>query len=761
MSIETNSDTEIKLEAKWLGQLLLMQSVLYNLPTKDSIINFVNKGITDLPGIGECDYQSHQTEITPENMVRFPLSVQEKDHGVFLLKIDDHDKFSPYQDYINNFFFAVGVILEERYQRRLNQKHQESIEQSLDQRTLQLLEEIKERKETENNLREITLQHRLVLKASNDGFFDFNVKEQKITYSDRWFTMLGYEPDELPHTYDTWISLLRPENRDYVEKGVWEAINANARWNYEFEMRRKDGTYAWILVRGMIVEKDGTGSPVRILGTHTDITKRKQAELLLNAVGKIAKIGGWEIDMVTGRSSWTKGVYDIAEFEYDQSIPGSNDHIQYYLPEYRDFVAKKINDLIENGGQMEYEAQFTTQKGNVKWCRAIGQRTMVNGVCTAINGTLQDITAFKEAEAELTKYRENLEQLVKDRTNELEETLSILQKTQSQLILFEKMGALRHLISGIAHEINNPLGAIDASNEILLNNLQKITVNIDKLAGFLKSPFGVQFGRILEKSFSSCASSVTLTTRERRKLCEEITATLEKFNVPNAYEISNKLISMKIYDNIEPLVPALRHEDVLEKLGILSEIINSITACDTIAIAVSKASKIVNALKQYIRKDTDDQGKQLPFKPVDIRMCLDNVLLLFQNSTKNFINVELNYGGDLPEIIGSQDELNQVWTNLIQNSIYAMGNGGTLTIDVTAKDNGILVKIRDDGCGMSEEVKNKVFEPLFTTKPAGEGTGLGMDIVYNIVVNNHHGAIEVESKPEVGTTISVWLPART
>ena len=640
MAIDTNSNIDVKLEAKWLGQLLLMQSVLYNLPTKDAIISFVKQGILDLPGIAESDYRESQTELTPSDMARFPLSVQEADHGVFLLKIDKPDIFSPYQDYINNFFFTLGVILEERYQRELNQEHQESIEQSLDERTIQLLDEINERKSTERSLRELTRQYQLVLKASNDAFFDFNVKEQKITYSDRWFTMLGYGPDEFPQTYETWKNLLRPDSSDQVEKKIWEAINTGNRWQEAFQMLRKDGNWAWILARGMTVEIDGEGKPVRVIGTHTDISE------------------------------------------------------------------------------------------------------------------------LKKTEAKLDEYREHLETLVKERTASLEDALDKLKETQSQLILFEKMGALRHLISGIAHEINNPLGAIDASNEALFNNIHKITVNIESLAKFIKSPFGKQFSVILENSFNNCSRNISLTTRERRRLCSDIADNLKTHNVPNYLEIAHKLVSMKIYDNIDPLVPMLRKADSLDKLIMVSEILDSITACDTISIAVGKASKIVNALKQYIRKDTDDQGNLLPFKPINIRDGLDNVLLLFQNATKNFINVELSYADSLPEILGSQDELNQVWTNLIQNAIYAMNNGGNLTIDVSEHNNGILVKIQDDGCGMTDEVKSKIFEPLFTTKPAGEGTGLGMDIVYNIVTNIHHGTIEIESEPGVGATVSVWLPAK-
>ena len=159
---------------------------------------------------------------------------------------------------------------------------------------------------------------------------------------------------------------------------------------------------------------------------------------------------------------------------------------------------------------------------------------------------------------------------------------------------------------------------------------------------------------------------------------------------------------------------------------------------------------IVFALKSYARQDNSGQMTR-----ANITDGIDVVLTLYHNQLKQGIEVIKNYES-VPEILCYPEELNQVWTNLIHNAIQAMGDRGKLTITVTEQNNGVLVQITDSGAGIPAEIKDKIFTPFFTTKPAGEGTGLGLDIVSKII-DKHRGTIEVESEPG-NTVISVWLP---
>jgi signal transduction histidine kinase len=175
------------------------------------------------------------------------------------------------------------------------------------------------------------------------------------------------------------------------------------------------------------------------------------------------------------------------------------------------------------------------------------------------------------------------------------------------------------------------------------------------------------------------------------------------------------------------------------------------TNSKNIVNAVERAAKIVFALKSYARYDSSG-SKQLE----TVTDGIETVLELYRNQLKRGVEVVREYQS-VPPIRCYPDELMQVWTNLIYNAIQAMRDRGTLIINVSEQGDWILVQFTDSGCGIPPEIKAKIFEPFFTTKPAGEGSGLGLDIVKKIV-DKHGGHIEVESEPGK-TAFRVWLPA--
>ena len=148
---------------------------------------------------------------------------------------------------------------------------------------------------------------------------------------------------------------------------------------------------------------------------------------------------------------------------------------------------------------------------------------------------------------------------------------------------------------------------------------------------------------------------------------------------------------------------------------------------------------------------------QAPFQSVDVHEGLDNTLIIFQSKLKRGVTVQRHYGEDLPEIQAYASELNQVWTNIIDNAIDAMGGEGTLTIRTRREDEWVVVEIEDDGPGIPDDIRSMVFDPFFTTKGPGAGTGLGLNISRNLVVQRHHGDITVTSRPG-RTCFAVYLP---
>ncbi|HJY67860.1 MAG TPA: ATP-binding protein, partial [Streptosporangiaceae bacterium] len=167
--------------------------------------------------------------------------------------------------------------------------------------------------------------------------------------------------------------------------------------------------------------------------------------------------------------------------------------------------------------------------------------------------------------------------------------------------------------------------------------------------------------------------------------------------------------------------------------------------------STTRVSTLVGAAKQYSQLD------RAPYQVIDVHELLDSTLLMLSGKFPPGITVVKDYDRGLPQIPAFAGELNQVWTNLIDNAVSAMGETGTLTVRTGLDREFVFVEFGDTGPGISPEIRDRIFEPFFTTKPVGEGTGLGLDISWRIVVNKHHGDITVESVPG-DTRFRVRLP---
>ncbi|MEQ8758046.1 MAG: AAA family ATPase [Coleofasciculus sp. G1-WW12-02] len=344
----------------------------------------------------------------------------------------------------------------------------------------------------------------------------------------------------------------------------------------------------------------------------------------------------------------------------------------------------------------------------------------------------------------------NLEQNVAARTQELKNTLDSLNATQDELIQSEKMAALGQLIAGIAHEINTPLGAIRSSAGNISKFLRQTLEQLPTLFQSLTSEEGQDFLKMLQRSLQNESN---LTAKEERKRRRVLIRQLETEDIQDADTIADTLVDMGIYNNIEEFFPLLKRPHSSRLLETAYKLSGLQRGTQTINIATERASKVVFALKNYARYD--QSGTMIP---ANLTAGIETVLTLYQNQLKHGIKVSRNYE-ELPPILCYADELNQVWTNLIHNALQAMDNQGTLTIDVKGQDQQIKVSITDSGKGIPPEIRSKIFQPFFTTKLAGEGSGLGLDIVKKII-EKHQGKIDVESIPGK-TTFTVSLPFRT
>lgn len=370
--------------------------------------------------------------------------------------------------------------------------------------------------------------------------------------------------------------------------------------------------------------------------------------------------------------------------------------------------------------------------------------------------TMQDISDRKQAEADrlrLAQEREaknfalQMNQEIEAKNQELATALEQLRATQQQLIESEKMVALGQLVAGIAHEINTPLGAIRSSAGNIYKFLGQTLEQLPTLFQSLTLEEGQDFLMLLQRSLQQ---ESTFSTKEERQFKRTLRRQLEESAIENADVIADRLVIMGISQDIEPFLPLLRKPDSSQILALAYKLSELKRGTMTINTATERASKVVFALKTYARYD--QTGVMIP---ANLTEGIETVLTLYHNQLKKGVEVVRNYG-ELPTMLCYPDELNQVWTNLIHNALQAMDYQGTLTIGVTAVEQQAKISIGDTGKGIPEEIQEKIFEPFFTTKPAGEGSGLGLDIVKKII-EKHDGQITVESKPGC-TTFNVFLP---
>lgn len=379
------------------------------------------------------------------------------------------------------------------------------------------------------------------------------------------------------------------------------------------------------------------------------------------------------------------------------------------------------------------------------------ENNLTPGVFTPDRLELLKMLSFQAAiSIENARLSATLEENVRERTSELtqanEEIGRLNEKLRAELIRAEKMASLGHLIAGIAHEINTPLGAIRASVD---NVSDALVETLEQLPGLFHS-----LPRELQNIFlclvkRSVHRETRLSAREERKLKRKLIRILEKEDVDDADDIADTLTDMGVYNDIDTFLPILREgsQPALQTAYNLSSLQRSF---QNIAVATDRAAKVVSALKNYARYD-NNSGDRVEW---DLTEGIETVLTLYHNQLKRGVEVIRNYEA-IPLIPCYPDELNQVWTNLVHNAIQAMENNGTLTIDIRREENQAVVMFTDTGKGIPDKIRERIFEPFFTTKPVGEGSGLGLDIVRKIV-EKHKGQIRVESEPG-RTRFSVFL----
>ena len=316
-----------------------------------------------------------------------------------------------------------------------------------------------------------------------------------------------------------------------------------------------------------------------------------------------------------------------------------------------------------------------------------------------------------------------------------------IRRTTTQDKEIEKMMALGRLSAGLAHELNNPASAVKSAADALQQRLTDIS---ELVAGLSPYPVSQDELQAALSTITECERATDLSTLQRGALEDELSDWLEEFDVPDSWRIAPSLVECGV--TLEHLVSAVGHFESEVRRHIvlwLEAQLASHGLVQDIQAASERISTLIGSVKTFSHMDRDPSKQS-----VDIRKGLESTLTMLGSKIRQKdLSLHRDYVENPPDVQAFPGELNQVWTNLIDNAIDALPKQGELRVSTAVTDKRVVVKIADNGSGIPKEVQPRVFEPFFTTKTVGEGTGLGLDISKRIIEEKHGGTISFESAP--------------
>jgi signal transduction histidine kinase len=312
---------------------------------------------------------------------------------------------------------------------------------------------------------------------------------------------------------------------------------------------------------------------------------------------------------------------------------------------------------------------------------------------------------------------------------------------------------LGRLAAGLAHEINNPAAAAARGVDTLDEACRTLIASLDRLAAGHLSP--AQFGALDALRREIEPPAVELSPLAVADLEDELSMWLTRHDVERDWTIAPALAAAGVDIAWCERAAAVLTGPALEPgLEWVASAVSVTTLVAEVTESIRRVCDLVAAVRSYAQMD------RASIQHIDVTDGIESTLVMLRNRIGDGVTVVRGYAADAPRIEAYAGELNQVWTNIIDNAVDAMDGAGTLRITTRADAGGVVVEIGDTGPGMPPDVAARAFEAFYTTKDAGRGTGLGLDIARRIVVDRHGGSIDIETPPGGGTVLRVGLPTR-
>jgi PAS domain S-box-containing protein len=594
------------------------------------------------------------------------------------------------------------------------------------------------------------------LDAVKMGIWSWDIEPRIIYWSPQTYEIYGLDPNLEEITIESYLKLNNEDDLKKVSEEVQRLKEDPTRSGYIIQHRifHKDGSTRWVESRGNLL-RDKDGKPFRLMGTILDVTDAKIAEEALRTSDERFRAFyqfSTEAFLIFDENSLRAKDSNFAFQNLFGYAPEDTKNLKIRSLLTPDSL-QKIREKIADHSSDSIEILCKRKNGEV-FPALISIKRFKYKQSNSIAYSIFDLSPLKEVE-ELRQINSEIREknkLIEKQKIELEMAFENLKRTQEQLVQSEKLAALGQLIAGIAHEINNPIGAVKASNQNMMDWQKRYGIASQLFReAILNVPREEQV--ILKTILSNLDQPIEFYTgkeeRFRKKKNKEI---LIQYgcSLQDADEFAEAWVELGIGELEDRYLPLFRSHYLRVFLDYLELEIQFRRNTRSIQLAVDRVSKIMYALKNF--SHFDSTGKKIK---ASLKETIETVLTIYQNQLKRGITLIKNYD-EVPPIDCYPDDLLHVWTNLIYNSLQAMSFTGKLVITIKDCGEEVLVSLQDSGPGINPDIRSKIFEPFFTTKPPGEGSGLGLDIV-NKIVKRHAGRIDLTSKP--GETIFlIYLP---
>lgn len=634
--------------------------------------------------------------------------------------------------------------------------------------------DVTEERLTKKSLQESEERLQFVLEGSQLGFWDWNIETGEVFRNTHWAEMLGYTIEEVEHNVKQWTDLHHPDDRAMAWQSIQDHLEGKtSAHKIEYRMLTKDGQYKWILDQAKIVSRDSQGKPLRMSGTHTDISDRKHVERKLHEnqerykkAQRLGKVGNWEYNIRTREFWGSEEAKRIYGFNPDNET-FTTDEVENCIPE-REMVHRALIELIEN--EKEYNLEFDILTKNTHEKKTIISLAELEkdlrGNPIKISGVIQDITKRRQADAALKKSEEQLRAIFESAVN----VSFIITDAQAPdpLILEFSPGAEKIFGYQKKEILGKPISIIHSANDV--KNFFAIYKNVrEGKAGFSGE------ATLVRKSGEKFPALFTTQPLSNEK--GEIYAALEiSFDFSEQKRLKEQLLQAQKMESVGRLAGGVAHdfnnmlsvimgnvELILDDMDCGSPFISSL---HEIYKAAERSANLTSQLLAFARKQT------IAPKVINLNKTVEGLLTMLKRLTGEDIELIWLPSEKLWPIKIDPYQIDQILVNLCLNARDAVKGIGKVTIstnnialdeEYSSKNTGFnpgeyaVIVFSDNGCGMDDKILANLFEPFFTTKDISQGSGLGLATVYGIIKQNK-GFINVYSKPDEGTTFKIYLP---